>query len=878
MYRRLLLVVLSLASSALCAQRILTSPDLSTFTTGGIPSISVDPKLGWIYATGFSTRAMGPKRAGMARVTSDGVIDSGWQPSGLVQTFSHVMSGNGDLYVLGRETIPGPSVIARYSPAGSTRPIMIYRDGSVGDNSNSGVLRLYGGGRGRYLYFTLAMENGVVLKRIDATTGVIDLAWSYFTTQQLLDVSQGANVESSIFVLERQYPGLVRDIYVRRLDTGASAVVKWTTAFSAEDANFAAADRFDRVYVATRRNAASGDAVIARLNSAGDTDITWDGRAASDALSLSRRNRSISVVDDQLVVPAYVDPTASAFGRTGLRRFDQSGVERARWTTPVDSAIEGVVDGHNGRLYASVNRTLQVLESSALQPLVTLPLTFGSIGVVDSVLALPDGGRLFLGKFDVWYGGQRFQNVLRTRADGLPDFQWRVELDGYARKAVLTPLGVVLIGDFTRINGVARAGAVLLSLASGAAVDAGWVPAVPLTQKIFSFDGTDYFYFVEPSFSTATVSLRRLSLATGVVDINWSITIDVPNDQTPSGLVAEQAGGLWFLSRSISYFGEPTSLKSIERFAIDTRRSTQRLVPQVFETNIVLSKEHAYIGQRRYRLADGGKLDPSWQLSSDFPGLYVIAGGDLYFNDRGSVRRASLQGDGKAELSWQLLTSALVGATQSCGLLFATPTLAASNVAAAEFVIACSDAGPPPFFVPSDGFLALGTSANDPLPDKTVIEYFNRQVGRYFITGRANEQALLDAQTASFARTGMQFRARDSTYRDIPETPVCRLYGAPEAGGSNTHFYGTGEDCPTLNTVSQLRFEGFDFAATQPVNSACPAGSPNIVFRLFNNKIATNAGNHRYVVSVATKAKMLAQGWIDEGAVFCSTSITDAVN
>jgi len=50
------------------------------------------------------------------------------------------------------------------------------------------------------------------------------------------------------------------------------------------------------------------------------------------------------------------------------------------------------------------------------------------------------------------------------------------------------------------------------------------------------------------------------------------------------------------------------------------------------------------------------------------------------------------------------------------------------------------------------------------------------------------------------------------------------------------------------------------------------------VFRLFYNQSATNQGNHRYVVSVATKAKMIAQGWADEGAVFCSASAVDALN
>jgi hypothetical protein len=166
------------------------------------------------------------------------------------------------------------------------------------------------------------------------------------------------------------------------------------------------------------------------------------------------------------------------------------------------------------------------------------------------------------------------------------------------------------------------------------------------------------------------------------------------------------------------------------------------------------------------------------------------------------------------------------------------------------------------------------TSRNDPSADKLVVEYFNRDIGRFFLTGRATEQAQLDARPASFQRTGMRFAAKGGEYRDALEQPICRFYAAPESGGSNTHFYGSGEDCPELNTVRQLRFEGFDFAAIKPTDSACPATAPNPVYRLFNNKSVTNEGNHRYVVTTATKAKMVAQGWVDEGAVFCSTQVT----
>jgi hypothetical protein len=162
--------------------------------------------------------------------------------------------------------------------------------------------------------------------------------------------------------------------------------------------------------------------------------------------------------------------------------------------------------------------------------------------------------------------------------------------------------------------------------------------------------------------------------------------------------------------------------------------------------------------------------------------------------------------------------------------------------------------------------------------DPIVIEYYVPALKHYFLTGRKNEQAALDALPQSFQRTGMKFTAKSSRYRDIAEQPVCRLYASPEKGMSNSHFYDIGDDCPNLNKMTGLKYEGFDFSVTKPVSGSCSGDAPNAVSRLFNNRAAANDGNHRYVVSSATKAKMLAQGWIDEGAVFCSASVVDALN
>jgi hypothetical protein len=47
------------------------------------------------------------------------------------------------------------------------------------------------------------------------------------------------------------------------------------------------------------------------------------------------------------------------------------------------------------------------------------------------------------------------------------------------------------------------------------------------------------------------------------------------------------------------------------------------------------------------------------------------------------------------------------------------------------------------------------------------------------------------------------------------------------------------------------------------ITGACPAGTQP-VYRLYNNGMGA-APNHRYTTSLATRAAMLAQGWVPEG-------------
>lgn len=159
---------------------------------------------------------------------------------------------------------------------------------------------------------------------------------------------------------------------------------------------------------------------------------------------------------------------------------------------------------------------------------------------------------------------------------------------------------------------------------------------------------------------------------------------------------------------------------------------------------------------------------------------------------------------------------------------------------------------------------------------RRVVEYYVPSLQHFFISGRPHEQALLDQFPAVYQRTGATFLAFPSVEPPQGSVSICRFYLPPSLGGPNSHFYGQPADCNAITALNNpmFQFEGYDFALYAPVGGACPGFAPKKVYRSFNNRVAQNDGNHRYTTTLANYNAMTAQGWVAEGAVFCSDSST----
>jgi carboxyl-terminal processing protease len=160
----------------------------------------------------------------------------------------------------------------------------------------------------------------------------------------------------------------------------------------------------------------------------------------------------------------------------------------------------------------------------------------------------------------------------------------------------------------------------------------------------------------------------------------------------------------------------------------------------------------------------------------------------------------------------------------------------------------------------------------------TVVEYFVPGTALYFITGRANEQAQLDALPAQFKRTGMSFQAASATGTAAPLEAICRYAISVAPTNFVTHFYGVPTDCTAVAAARLPNFanEGLDFAIQRPsASNTCPANAPVAVYRAFRKNTPVDVPNHRYTVSRATYDTMVKRGWAGEGAVFCVATATD---
>jgi len=173
------------------------------------------------------------------------------------------------------------------------------------------------------------------------------------------------------------------------------------------------------------------------------------------------------------------------------------------------------------------------------------------------------------------------------------------------------------------------------------------------------------------------------------------------------------------------------------------------------------------------------------------------------------------------------------------------------------------------------GLLAAQAASAAPV---TVVEYYNRTLNAYFITGRAAEQQMLD-QVADFARTGMSFQAHSTDDVQPASIGICRFYVSIASPFTNSHFYGRQQvDCEPLaeSAYAGFNWEGYDFRVPGTEgDGTCPAGATPVYrsFRLGSDGVTSN---HRFTVTIRNYEAAASEGYVREGQVFCASGVIGA--
>ena len=151
--------------------------------------------------------------------------------------------------------------------------------------------------------------------------------------------------------------------------------------------------------------------------------------------------------------------------------------------------------------------------------------------------------------------------------------------------------------------------------------------------------------------------------------------------------------------------------------------------------------------------------------------------------------------------------------------------------------------------------------------ERIVVEFQNDALAHYFYTADPDEAAMLDAGVIvpGWRRTGMTFKAWDRF--DANGISSCRFFTS--RNGVYSHFYSiNGVECGILLADPLWRFETNAFRADPPNGDDCPANRMRVT-RIYN-RMAGGAPNHRFVTSGSEAEHMAAEGWLVEGAVFCT--------
>jgi hypothetical protein len=616
---------------------------------------------------------------------------------------------------------------------------------------------------------------------------------------------------------------------------------------------------------------------LIRVRADGRADASWN-----PTIDITKYvNSTVRVVADRIVIANHISGRApvnrlSTFDLVDGRTLGQRPLQyRVGCIADDGSALSAHADGR----WAVLDTTRNDAGGDQLSL-----VRVGSFGYQRASVPWR-GGYVVGGNFLYWFDGRLYRNLMRVDASFRPDPSWMPTVDDAVYAMATDRQGRLIVASNSATHQQAR----IQRFNADGALDSTWQAQVK--GDVYTLlAASDGMLFVGGAFSAVNNvprnSLARFS-ADGSLDLDWASRPSWPMLQPGSAgfgsdgiarIFDAGSDGVFFVWIDAYMNGSEAGL---ERLARDGT-GAQLPVPAA------LAAEPAYA-------AGGGRLmrDPAngaiyaivsaWELSSgaergsalvriNSPNLTIDAAWTTFAGEYGrQFTDFAHQTDSHVYVCRGSIDTKLRRVDKATGREDPNWSSNESYLCGASMVERRDNGVTVIASVPHGSLRQFSTTAiNKP---SAVIEYYAREAKRFFMTARADEQAALNARPDAFVATGMQFAVEEAKVfsTDPTRVPVCRFYAPPVAGGSNSHFFGSGSDCVALKRFASLRYEGLDFRAGTAVAGSCPATLPQPVYRLFNS-----VGNHRYVVSEARRNEMRAAGWLDEGVAFCSSSTQDS--
>ncbi len=635
-----------LASMATWAQAPVPAPQvfprLELTTTGEVRAVASQPDGGLVFGGRF-THVNGLARNNIARLRPDGTLDPAWNPSADGEIRALAVDASGAVFVGGRfANIGGQprSRIAKLSGGGTGAADPDWDPSAQGASPSVDVLAVDAGGAvlvgGGFQGIGGSSRNNIA-KLSGSGTGAADPVWNPSANAGVYALAVDANGAVYVGGSFTNLGGQPRSRIAKLSGGGAGAAdAAWNPSATGGGGSVMtlAVDASGAVYAGGWFASMGGVSRerIAKLSGTGTgaVDPDWNPSANDVVWSLA--------VDASGAIHAGGNFwMIGGLNRSRIAKLSGSGTGAADpdWDPWADDQVYALAAGSGGELH--IGGTFSNVSDQSRWGLATVESTAavgagianttGAGGLVRALARQPDGGLIVGGDF-VRVNGLARENLLRLNADGTIDPSWNPSASDQVRALAVDASGRVYAGgEFTRIGGQSRRYIARMSGGGVGEVDPDWDPSANGTVMALAVDPGGSIYaggWFDYIGGEVRGRIARLSASgVGLADPLWNPSADGGIE----ALALDASGGVYVGGWFSQVGGQPRS-------------------------NLA-----------RLSGSDTGLADPDWNPSADngISALALDAGGAVYAGGhfdhvggqpRGRIVKLSGSGAGAPAPDW----------------------------------------------------------------------------------------------------------------------------------------------------------------------------------------------------------------------------------